>query len=166
MNDRYEKYARRAEYALYLQIGLIVASVAMWITVVFGPLVTSWYFLLAMATALTGLYRVYAGNVANEAAANTIAEGESGTFRVLAEFGHPMKPANLSNFVPHSIDETRSILNNLERKGMVRSEIHDEDEYYYVLSTRSNSTEEVPESVAGETKEDGTEKSVDKEVEK
>lgn len=124
----------------YGQLSCVAAAVAVWIAVVFGPLVKSWFFAVMAIGALFGLARAYLGKRKNEQAKQTVIQGEAGVLHALAVENRPITARALSNILPHSLPDMKYRLQRLEEKGLIGVTERGGSKYYYVKSTESRST--------------------------
>lgn len=143
MSRNYSENKDRVKQLYYLQISGIVIAIIIWIVIVLGFLSIPWHFLIAALAALVGIYRSYLGDIVDRMEQSGL-EGEAGTFHVLAEFGRPISPEELSQFIPHSEKETRYRLKKLHRDGLVGTEESNGTQYYYVLSTNKKEPSDPP----------------------
>lgn len=124
----------------YGQLSCVIAAVAVWIAVLFGPLVNPWFFLIMAVGAILGLTRAYLGKQKSEEAERTVIQGEAGVFHALAVEDQPITARALSNILPHTLPDMKYRLQRLEEKDLIGVTERDGSRYYYVKSTGALST--------------------------
>ncbi|MFC7081113.1 hypothetical protein [Halorussus caseinilyticus] len=126
----------------YGQLSCVVAAVAVWIAVLFGPLVNPWFFPIMAVGAVLGLVRAYVGKQQSDEAKKTVIQGEAGVLHALAVENRPITARALSNILPHTLPDMKYRLQRLEEKDLIGATERDGVKYYYVKSTESATSSE------------------------